>query len=590
MPCRACRAQTAVKTNGEKALPPPSRKPPFQTPGCSSAPARLRRAQHVQLLRQSQGVFCTHTAGLPKTQGNSSGSSRMAAPCSSFRKPSCSICAPSVQPVLKLSPNVRRSSWGRPRDQVDVHVHIPHCNQTPDVPALKRRICLRRTAASVFRKRLHADLQLKRGGACPAARRSLPAGYRPQARNESTRPPECPARNAQDKRQNGICVGGVCIECPIDEFHGVRRSAPVSGCSVLPAPVGTSGACRTAQKRQNAQAYGQPRLVSRYAMRPRRFSRYAGAYGAGGAPLFTQGAERKPRAQPRDGRRFLLRFRPAASDANSMGTLRSPRRRGYNPPAGFPPKPPPRCSSPPAAQNYICARPRSLTAAARRSVLNVPQTARNSTASGSPSKNAGQHVPLRLIDGALPHLGTNTRRACGLHTRQQAPGRQRRMNVFPALSANSTAFIGRAPFFRRFYAATKTPRHGRVDTENIGFLASARLKAAFCFPQNMEHAHEQQQEQGCQQPKHDAGKSITTSPHVAAAPIRKHLDPSSSTPASRPKQRPRNIREDAPGIHRRDSISQKPSSAYSLKWPSLRTRRQESASRPPRGQPPLAIR
>ena len=29
----------------------------------------------------------------------------------------------------------------------------------------------------------------------------------------------------QDKRQNGICVGGVCIECPVDAFHGVRAGA-----------------------------------------------------------------------------------------------------------------------------------------------------------------------------------------------------------------------------------------------------------------------------------------------------------------------------------------------------------------------------
>ena len=78
-------------------------------------------------------------------------------------------------------------------------------------------------------------------------------------------------------------------------------------------------------ERQNAQAYGQPRLVSRYAMRPRRFSRYAGGYGLGGAPSSTQGAERKPRAHsPGMGGAASSGFRPAASDANSMGTLRSP--------------------------------------------------------------------------------------------------------------------------------------------------------------------------------------------------------------------------------------------------------------------------
>ena len=84
-----------------------------------------------------------------------------------------------------------------------------------------------------------------------------------------------------------------------------------------------------------------------------------------------------------------------------------------------------------AAQNYICARPRSLYSGGKTQRFpNVPQIARKQHRIRLPVQNAGQHVPLRLIDGALPHLGTNTRRACGLHTRQQAPGRQRRMNVF----------------------------------------------------------------------------------------------------------------------------------------------------------------
>ncbi len=213
------------------------------------------------------------------------------------------------------------------------------------------------------------------------------------------------------------------------ERAGARQRQDVPFCLLQREPAGLAAPPRKAERAgiRAAPAGLQIRNAPAQVLQIRRHIR------AGRRALFHAGrGEKAPGAQPRDGRRRLLRLPPGGQRRQQHGHAAFAL-------AGediihlrvFRQNLPRVVAHLRAAQHYICARPRSLYSGGKTQRFpNVPQIARKQHRIRLPVQNAGQHVPLRLIDGALPHLGTNTRRACGLHTRQQAPGRQRRMNVF----------------------------------------------------------------------------------------------------------------------------------------------------------------
>ena len=116
----------------------------------------------------------------------------------------------------------------------------------------------------------------------------------------------------------------------------------------MPAPAGTSGACHTAQKGRTRRHTGSPGWSP---------DTQCARAGSPDTPAHTGWAARPP---PRRARRespgrtapgWAALPPPASARRPATPTAWArcvrPRRRGYNPPADFPPKPPPRYSSPP---------------------------------------------------------------------------------------------------------------------------------------------------------------------------------------------------------------------------------------------------
>ena len=133
---RACRAQTAVKNERGKPCRRHRVSRRFQkTPAVVAALQRVfGGAQHVQLLRRKPGRFLYFIRRVfRKNTGEFLRLLPHGRAVQQLQKTQLQhLCAQRIAGVEAFT-ECPQILMGQARDQVDVHVHIPHCNQTPDV-------------------------------------------------------------------------------------------------------------------------------------------------------------------------------------------------------------------------------------------------------------------------------------------------------------------------------------------------------------------------------------------------------------------------------------------------------------------------